>query len=185
MCFVTMPILANYLHISAFLLMPICAFIGVVGIFLLFNLDKIPVIKNIGFLEHLLHSLRLLAKNPKASLLSLTLAILGHSGFCLAAVVLVESLGHPLSITASLTLVPWVLLVSIIPISIGGWGLREAAMVYMLSLVGVSQEAALAISVQIGILLIITSLPAGLLWLFSRKATPTPTLPLKNGEGDL
>jgi hypothetical protein len=171
MGFLTMPFLAEYMGISAWILMPSCAVLGVFGLGTLFNLDKLPFLQKFGWLAHLLHSLRLLLANKKILLMSLILAIIAHGGFCLSAYILAESLGSPISLLDSFTLIPWVLLISIIPLSIGGWGLREAAMVYALTLVGVSQEAALTLSIQLGLLLIISSLPAGVLWLINKKHT--------------
>ena len=46
-----------------------------------------------------------------------------------------------------LVLVPLVMLIMTIPISIGGWGVRETAMVSLFGLVGVPGEGALALSV--------------------------------------
>jgi len=183
MGFATMPILAGYIGISAWVAMPICAALGAGGLWLLFNLDSLPFLRSAAWLSHLLHNLRLLLVNKKLALVSLFYAILGHSCYSLFVYIIAQSLGSPLSLVDSLTLAPWVLLAAIIPLSIGGWGLREAAMVFMLALVSVPQEAALAISVQLGILSIITSLPAGILWLLNRKheeqqrpKTP-PTIP--------
>jgi uncharacterized membrane protein YbhN (UPF0104 family) len=175
MVLLTMPYLVNYdsvaeyVGIREWLAMPLCAGLGAAGLWLLFNLDKLPFLRSQSWLAHLLHSLRLLLANKKASAISLFLAILGHVCYCLCAYILADSLGSQISLLDSLTLVPWVLLISIIPLSIGGWGLREAAMVFMLALVSVPQEAALTISVQLGLLSIITSLPAGILWLLNRK----------------
>ena len=169
MGFVTMPIMAQHIGISAWLLMPICAVLGVSGLFLLFNLDKISYLRNAHWLAHLLYSLRLLITNKKIAVFSLFLAIMGHICYCICAYILAESLGSHISLLDSLTLVPWVLLISIIPLSIGGWGLREAAMVFALALISVPQAAALTISVQLGLLSIITSLPAGILWMVNRK----------------
>jgi glycosyltransferase 2 family protein len=56
-------------------------------------------------------------------------------------------------------------LASMMPVSIGGWGLRETAMVYSLGLIGIAPEQALLLSVLIGLLNIVISLPGGVLWL--------------------
>ena len=56
-----------------------------------------------------------------------------------------------------------------LPISVGGWGVREVSMVGMLALVGIDKEAALTISVQLGILAIIASLPGAVIYAKRRK----------------
>lgn len=172
---ITMPVLAGYLGISAWIMLPLFLFILAFGFWVLFNLDKIilkiPFLKSLHWLEHLLSNIRLMLVCPGPASWSLFYAIISHICYCLCAYVLARSLGNPISLLDAVTLVPWVLLISIIPISIGGWGLREAAMVYMLGLIGVPQMVALAVSVQLGLLSIVTSIPAGFLWLVSKRMT--------------
>jgi hypothetical protein len=52
-----------------------------------------------------------------------------------------------------------------VPISIGGWGLRELAVVSLLGAHGVPAERALLFSVCFGLALLIGSLPGALAWL--------------------
>jgi hypothetical protein len=52
-----------------------------------------------------------------------------------------------------------------LPISIGGWGLRELAVVSLLGAHGVAPERALLFSVCFGLALAIGSLPGALAWL--------------------
>jgi uncharacterized membrane protein YbhN (UPF0104 family) len=47
--------------------------------------------------------------------------------------------------------VPVILLATMLPFSIGGWGVREAAAVAVLSLAGISAEAALSLSLIFGL----------------------------------
>lgn len=169
MGFCTIPVLASYLGLNIWLSLFLCGTLGIMGLWLLFHLDHLPVLRSANWLEYFLHNLRLLRANSRMALTSLVFAIFGHSCYCLFVYITASSLGIHLSFIDSLTLVPWVLLAAIIPFSIGGWGLREAAMVYMLGLASIPQEAALTISVQLGIASIITSLPAGFLWLASKK----------------
>ena len=52
-----------------------------------------------------------------------------------------------------------------VPISIGGWGLRELAVVSLLATHGVAPERALLFSVCFGLALAIGSLPGALAWI--------------------
>lgn len=63
--------------------------------------------------------------------------------------------------------VPPVLLLSIIPVSLAGWGVREGAMVGIFLLVGAAKASILSVSILYGLLLIVASLPGLLLWLRS------------------
>jgi|SRR5579859_8061801 len=64
---------------------------------------------------------------------------------------------------------PTVLFLSMLPISIAGWGVREGAMVSALAVVGVPAHQSLALSICYGLTLVFISLPGGLIWLLSRR----------------
>ena len=64
-----------------------------------------------------------------------------------------------------LALVPPVMLITTLPISIGGWGVREVAMAIAFGLIGVSQNDAGALSILAGLSGIAVALPGGVLWL--------------------
>ena len=55
-------------------------------------------------------------------------------------------------------------MLSTIPISIAGWGVREAAMITLLALVGVAEADAFVLSVLFGLLTFGLSLPGGIVW---------------------
>jgi uncharacterized membrane protein YbhN (UPF0104 family) len=62
--------------------------------------------------------------------------------------------------------------VALVPFSIGGWGLRELAMVSMFGNHGLTPERALVFSMYFGLISILASLPGALAWLgllFSRS----------------
>jgi glycosyltransferase 2 family protein len=56
--------------------------------------------------------------------------------------------------------------VAIVPISIGGWGLRELAVISLLGNHGIAPERALLFSVCFGLVLAAGSLPGAVVWLF-------------------
>ena len=59
---------------------------------------------------------------------------------------------------------PFVLIFSMIPISIAGWGVREGTMVVAFGILGNSPDIALATSIAFGIVMILVSLPGGVIW---------------------
>jgi uncharacterized membrane protein YbhN (UPF0104 family) len=65
-------------------------------------------------------------------------------------------------------LVPTALLVAMVPISLGSWGVREASMIFFLGWAGVSATMALSISVTFGILNVIVDALGGIAWTFAR-----------------
>ena len=58
--------------------------------------------------------------------------------------------------------------VATLPISFGGWGVREAALIGLLAPFGIAAESALGISVALGLLVMAAGLPGGVLWLMPR-----------------
>ena len=66
-----------------------------------------------------------------------------------------------LSLSAAIVLTPPVTLVTMLPISLAGWGVRESAMVVGLAQLGVGSDAAFAVSVLFGLGQLMASLPAG------------------------
>ncbi len=89
-----------------------------------------------------------------------------------AAVVLVLawSLRLDVGLVDCLVIVPPVVLVTMVPVSIAGWGVREGAMVVGFGLIGVAPADALALSIAFGLLQIAAGLPGGLIWLVERPA---------------
>jgi uncharacterized protein (TIRG00374 family) len=61
------------------------------------------------------------------------------------------------------------LTISTIPISIGGWGVRETAMISLFYYINVDTEISLVFSVLYGLLMICVGLPGGLIWLLKSK----------------
>jgi uncharacterized membrane protein YbhN (UPF0104 family) len=70
-----------------------------------------------------------------------------------------QAVGVTVPVAPSLVLIPLVLLSMLIPLSIGGWGLREGAAVLLLPIAGASKGEALAASVAFGLGIVIATLP--------------------------
>jgi len=97
-----------------------------------------------------------------------TACILAAFAFCAFAV------GLSLPVAAILTLVPLILLTTLIPITIGGWGLREGAAAALLPLAGATASASLAASVAFGLIGLVAVLPgAAVVWMSSRERSNT------------
>jgi len=72
-----------------------------------------------------------------------------------------------------LVLAPFPLLASLLPLSIGGWGMREGATVLAFTAVGVAPEQSLAVSLIFGLVMLITSLPGGIIWFVMSRRQST------------
>lgn len=85
---------------------------------------------------------------------------------------LINGMGAQVSIWQCMLIVPTVMLISLLPFSIAGWGLRESAMATGFALVNAPVAAAVAASVMFGVFTLLLALPGGLLWWSSRVALP-------------
>lgn len=83
--------------------------------------------------------------------------------------VLAQGLGLPLPFADSLALVPAVVLATFFPLSFAGWGVREGAAVLLLGFAGLGADAALAVSVLLGLGSLAAGLPGLALWLGSGR----------------
>ena len=110
---------------------------------------------------------RQLALTPRYMIPILALTIAGIICFVVIVFWLAVALHLEIRFADCLLLVPPVLLVSSIPVSIAGWGVREGAMVVALGFISVPPAAAFAISVLFGLIIAAASLPGVLLWLIS------------------
>lgn len=80
-------------------------------------------------------------------------------GFCALAI------GQPLPWAGLMTVVPLTLLTMLVPVSVGGWGVREVAAAFLWPLVGATAEAGVATSVLYGLMSLVGSLPGLVVWL--------------------
>jgi hypothetical protein len=97
------------------------------------------------------------------------LTIGGYAAFSYAVHILAQGMKVPLSLGDALLFVPLVTLVTVLPVSIAGWGLRESAMVVALGLIGVPAAQAFSLSVLTGLVIAASGIPGGILWLLRRQ----------------
>lgn len=112
--------------------------------------------------------------SPAILLKTAALSALGTAISAIIASVLAHGIGSDLPLSLSLALFPAVLLVSALPLSIGGWGLREVAAVPALSLSGMPADQAVAVSLCFGLTqMAAAALIAAALWLLDRPGRKT------------
>jgi uncharacterized membrane protein YbhN (UPF0104 family) len=107
--------------------------------------------------------------------MALAIAVISALAFAAAAWCLSRAQHLDVGFVDFLMLMPPVVLLSGLPISVGGWGVRENAMIAALATVGVGASAAMVLSVQLGALVALLSLPGGALWLWRHMVTAQPT----------
>lgn len=109
--------------------------------------------------------LRAILADPKLLIASLTV----HLGVIATFWALAKALDVPAGFALCLAAVPPVVLLSTLPISLAGWGVREGAAVFMFGLAGIASGDALALSIAFGLAQIAIGVPGLILWLKGRR----------------
>lgn len=86
---------------------------------------------------------------------------------------LARGLGLAIAPLAALYLVLPVILITVLPITIAGWGLREGAMITALGYIDVPAADALAVSVLFGLVYLLTGALGGAVWLATGGERPS------------
>ena len=144
---------------------------GIVGLIALMVLDNLPL-RFAHF--RLVRGLAALAADTRAVFLSpwhavkvMVISLVGHANVAFGVYLIAVSLDLGVTWVDCMVLMPPVLLLMTLPISIAGWGVREAAMVTAFGLIGVSNEGAVVLSVTFGLAAVFMALPGGIVWLMS------------------
>lgn len=153
---------------------------GLLGLATLFLLDRLPRpllgLRLVAPIAELSRESRRLFTHPArcGAVLGLSTVTIGLT--ILAFKLVADGVGSRLSLGSWIMIVPPVTLIQMLPISLAGWGVREVVLVVALASFGVPAEAALAISVLLGLCMIVIGLPGGLIWLADWDiARPPPT----------
>ena len=104
------------------------------------------------------------------------------------AFVLAYGLGvRGITLFALIAVLPPVMLLTMLPISLAGWGIREGAMMFALSYIGVPRGEAFAVSILIGIVTFAGALHGAfvLVHLFGQSSRTEASLQPSDPEGGL
>lgn len=112
-------------------------------------------------------------EQPSALLSAFAGALVVQAGIVIFYALTARSLAIPLPVLIAAVLVPVSLVVQMAPISIGGFGVREAVFTYFFTRVGLSADAAVALSFVGTALIVLQSLAGGLIFLTRRSSLPT------------
>ncbi len=149
---------------------------GALGLLAIFNLQRFPTsVKKLRFwplVENFSDSLRRLIGAPLPSLVAITLSLAIHASALYTTAVLSDALGAPLGMLNALLIVPTVLVISALPVSIGGWGVREAGLAGGFALLGLPPAVAVTTSVLFGAVNVAGGILGGLV--FVAMGSPRP-----------
>ncbi|TAI61957.1 lysylphosphatidylglycerol synthase transmembrane domain-containing protein [Bradyrhizobium sp. Leo170] len=142
------------------------------GGFLLLGALKWPWLKR-WWATHHIHACAVIAnkvlfswdRGPKVAVLSLLVHVLA----VIIAWCVVQSISAPLLFSQIFQLVPPVMLITMLPISIAGWGVREASMGLAFGYAGLAVNEGVNVSLLFGAVSFIVGAFGGLVWILSAE----------------
>jgi uncharacterized membrane protein YbhN (UPF0104 family) len=166
---------------SALLLVDFAALGAGLGFLLLGNLPW-PLLKS-WWLTHHLYACSAVANRvifsrkhgPKIAVLS----ILVHVLAVVIAWCVVKSIAAPVLFSQTFQLIPPVMLITMLPVSIAGWGLREATMGLAFGYAGLATNEGVNVSLLFGAVAFIVGAIGGLVWIFSAEKAAKGAKPIE------
>jgi uncharacterized protein (TIRG00374 family) len=166
----TLPSISSPLAVTAWFGGAAILIAGVLGILLLGVIERLlgrwrkrRLIHHVLRMAEELHQMRTLS-----GLVALWFALASGACSAFGAYCIARSLGIGVRPVPMIAVISIMTLVVALPISVAGWGVREISLVALLGLLGVDREAALALSVELGLISTLLSLPGGAVWLTLR-----------------
>lgn len=145
--------------------------VGIVGTIFLMFLDRLPrkfrSWRIVIAMSEFAADTRRTFLSPTHASKALGWSILGHFAITVSVYFIAKSLALNVTILDCMVLIPPVMLITTLPISIAGWGVREGAMVTAFALIGVQAGDALALSFLFGLMSVILAIPGGITWLLT------------------
>jgi uncharacterized membrane protein YbhN (UPF0104 family) len=169
---------------SALLLVDFAALAGGAGFLVLGRLPW-PWVKRWWGTHHL-HACSVIAnrvifsrkRGPKIAILS----VLVHVLAVVIAWCVVQSIAAPVLFGQIFQLVPPVMLITMVPISIAGWGVREASMGLAFGYAGLATSEGVNVSLLFGAIYFIVGAFGGLVWIFSGEKAAQGAAPIEVPE---
>ena len=164
---------------SALLLVDFAALAGGLG-FLVLGMLPWPWLRRWWGTHHI-HACSLIAnrvlfsreRGPKVAVLSLLVHVLA----VVIAWCVVQSIAAPVVFGQIFLLVPPVMLITMLPISIAGWGVREASLGLAFGYAGLATTEGVNVSLLFGAVSLIVGIFGGLVWIFSPEKAAQGTMP--------
>jgi glycosyltransferase 2 family protein len=169
---------------SALLLVDFAALAGGTGFLILGRLQW-PWLLRLWGMDHL-HACAVIAnevifsreRGPRIAVLSLLVHVLA----VVIAWCVVQSIAAPVQFGQVFQLVPPIMLITMLPISIAGWGVREATMGLAFGYAGLMTSEGINVSLLFGAVSFIVGAFGGLVWIFSAEKAAQGVAPIEVPE---
>lgn len=145
---------------------------GFTGVFVLVvvgNLDWLTRYKVTKLAHDLSHRIRRVYRSGRTIATQLVLSIVIHLLSMIAVYFIGLSVGLEYGLLVYMVVVPPVILLTIIPVSLAGWGVRESGMIGLFLLIGAQKATILSVSLIYGLILVAASAPGMYFFLMGRK----------------
>jgi glycosyltransferase 2 family protein len=146
--------------------------IGASALFLVLGIVPLPLLDRFAPTRHLIAAAQLayeLCRTPAlASGISVS-SFCSHALSVAAAWMCARAVGAPVNFIDLLFLLPPVILVSTVPLSIAGWGVRESSMVMAFGAAGLAPADGLLLSILFGAMNFIVGAIGGLVWIMGGR----------------
>ena len=151
---------------------------GFIGGTLLFVFDHIlrflPEHKFFNHLADFSIRSRRLFQTPMITIFNFLVSVFCYAVYFYSSTIVARGLGVDLSFWDAFLIFPGILLISSLPISIAGWGVREVSLVGAFAILGHPADVAVTTSILLGASQLIAGIPGGAFWAMYR--TPRKTV---------
>ena len=134
-------------------------------------------------IDSIAKALRITVGCPATLWKSLGISFVNQFLGCAAVWIIALSLNIHLSMFYFLILVPVITLISMIPISLNGMGLREYSFMSLFGAIGVAGESCIAMGFLVSFIVILSSLPGGVVYIFFRGNADAASIAAISGNG--
>ena len=156
---------------NLFLMINLIVLAGLLGFITFIYIHKVKALHKGRLLTYILRvsaQLNQILHDIRSILFHLVIGVLIHLFSIINIYLVGQSVGLEYDLLTIAVIVPPVILLTLIPVSLAGWGIREGAMIGLFGLIGGVAANVLSMSILYGIILIIASLP-GLYTYLHRK----------------
>ena len=163
--------LPNLLPDNLFLMINAVVISGLLGFIIFIYVHKVKSLDKGRLLNYILRVSKQLNKilhDYRSISFHLSIGVLIHLFSIINIFLVGQSVGLEYNLLTIAVLVPPVILLTLIPLSLAGWGIREGAMIGLFGLIGGIASNILSMSILYGIVVIIASLP-GLYFYLSHR----------------
>ena len=136
-------------------------------------LQRMNMIRLAGKVDALSSAFQVMRREPRVLLGSLAISLLNQILFISVNWVMARGLNLDVSIVHFWVFIPVITLVSMIPVSLNGMGLREYAFLSLFSSIGIARESCIALGLLSSAVIILSAIPGGVIYLFFRTRSDT------------